>query len=521
MADRELNGWKEIAAYLGKAVRTAQRWEQDLGLPIRRIQGPAGEVVSASTHELDRWREEAARTKAGGPELRDHGAADHPDADAASAGRRGFGDEASNSGVGEAEPGEARVGRPRWVPAAAVTFLVVAAAVVTVRMLLPRSSSAAATPGASAGRAAFLDPGAWPTTAHDSRRTNQSHLRGVSAPGAPRLLAEGSAANGDVLNDLVVSTDGQILFGGCGWIRAINASGEEQWRQALESNGVKHLPMGITLDLDSSALVTVSECPDIPGGMRTMLYRITPEGAVGARVPQGASYAGPAIGPTRTVYTIDEIALVRAYQPWLEQGWATVLAGFSDHGIAIDSRGNLYTGSDGGRYHQASLWSLSPEGHIRWRQLDDDLGRPAIGADDTVYVAGRSGYLYAFSPEGTNRWRTKIGTISSLRSLAVGSSGTIYVKGTTDLVAVRPDGSIKWRFGNAHSNPDVASPVLDRDENAYAEFGDQVCSVTPQGRQRWCAAVRNPYPIVIGDDGLVLVVSDGTRLYAIADSPGK
>ena len=35
MDERELNGWKEIANHLGKAVRTAQRWEQDLDLPVR------------------------------------------------------------------------------------------------------------------------------------------------------------------------------------------------------------------------------------------------------------------------------------------------------------------------------------------------------------------------------------------------------------------------------------------------------------------------------------------------------
>jgi len=36
-----LTSWKEIAAYLGKGVRTVQRWERDLGLPILR---PAGNL---------------------------------------------------------------------------------------------------------------------------------------------------------------------------------------------------------------------------------------------------------------------------------------------------------------------------------------------------------------------------------------------------------------------------------------------------------------------------------------------
>lgn len=31
-----LSGWKEIANYLRKGVRTVQRYERELGLPIRR-----------------------------------------------------------------------------------------------------------------------------------------------------------------------------------------------------------------------------------------------------------------------------------------------------------------------------------------------------------------------------------------------------------------------------------------------------------------------------------------------------
>jgi len=59
-----LNGWKEIAAYFGKGVRTVQRWERELGLPVHRIKGSAGEILFASVKEIDRWqreREEAAR----------------------------------------------------------------------------------------------------------------------------------------------------------------------------------------------------------------------------------------------------------------------------------------------------------------------------------------------------------------------------------------------------------------------------------------------------------------------------
>jgi hypothetical protein len=50
-----LGSWKEIAAYLGKGVRTVQRWENDLGLPVRRPNGAAKGVVYASPNELELW----------------------------------------------------------------------------------------------------------------------------------------------------------------------------------------------------------------------------------------------------------------------------------------------------------------------------------------------------------------------------------------------------------------------------------------------------------------------------------
>ncbi|MFO7694802.1 MAG: hypothetical protein R6V57_17100 [Vicinamibacterales bacterium] len=59
-----LDGWKEIAAHFGRGVRTVQRWERELQLPVRRIDTGRGQVTYAFVDELDRWRESAAATKA-------------------------------------------------------------------------------------------------------------------------------------------------------------------------------------------------------------------------------------------------------------------------------------------------------------------------------------------------------------------------------------------------------------------------------------------------------------------------
>jgi hypothetical protein len=49
-----LNGWKEIATYMHRGVRTVQRW-QNFGLPVRRPSGHMRSAVVTTTEELDRW----------------------------------------------------------------------------------------------------------------------------------------------------------------------------------------------------------------------------------------------------------------------------------------------------------------------------------------------------------------------------------------------------------------------------------------------------------------------------------
>ncbi len=50
-----LSGWKDIADYVGKGVRTVQRYERELGLPIRRPAGKMTASVVATKAEIDAW----------------------------------------------------------------------------------------------------------------------------------------------------------------------------------------------------------------------------------------------------------------------------------------------------------------------------------------------------------------------------------------------------------------------------------------------------------------------------------
>ena len=55
LPDKKLVSWKEIAAYLGREVRTVQRWENPEGLPVHRHEHLKKSTVYAYASELDEW----------------------------------------------------------------------------------------------------------------------------------------------------------------------------------------------------------------------------------------------------------------------------------------------------------------------------------------------------------------------------------------------------------------------------------------------------------------------------------
>ena len=64
-----LDGWKDIAAYLGKAERTVKRWETNRGLPVHRVPGGAKASVYAYSDELNQWLKSSATPESEEPAL--------------------------------------------------------------------------------------------------------------------------------------------------------------------------------------------------------------------------------------------------------------------------------------------------------------------------------------------------------------------------------------------------------------------------------------------------------------------
>src|ERR1700674_1704707 len=55
LPEKKLDTWKEIADYLGKEIRTVQRWEKTEDLPVRRHEHRRKSTVYAYASEVDAW----------------------------------------------------------------------------------------------------------------------------------------------------------------------------------------------------------------------------------------------------------------------------------------------------------------------------------------------------------------------------------------------------------------------------------------------------------------------------------
>ncbi|MGI8819825.1 MAG: PQQ-binding-like beta-propeller repeat protein [Chthoniobacterales bacterium] len=115
-------------------------------------------------------------------------------------------------------------------------------------------------------------------------------------------------------------------------------------------------------------------------------------------------------------------------------------------------------------------------GQVKWRFQADDLyiiGRPAVGADGTIYAAGVKGHLYALTPAGGVKWIYSIGPANVQQPVSVGPDGTIYFSSVATIYAVNPDGTLKWTFSDPGSAIIFAGPTAGPDGNVYAASSDR------------------------------------------------
>jgi len=166
--------------------------------------------------------------------------------------------------------------------------------------------------------------------------------------------------------------------------------------------------------------------------------------------------------------------------------------------------------------------ALTSTGVVKWRfQVSGQhvLHPPAVGPDGGVVVASSSGDLYSLTAGGALRWVVRVGPDSPP---TVGSDGTVYVASVDTIIAIAPDGSIRWRFTEPSVGQGViAGPTVGPDGNIYviSDFGGLgAYALSPSGQLLWSNS-GNPTFLEYGQMGAEIVFGSG-HLFAAFDEFG-
>jgi hypothetical protein len=325
-------------------------------------------------------------------------------------------------------------------------------------------------------------------------------------------------ASNIIHNDQLLVTSRGLVFGLPGAVVAIDGDGQLLWHRALSTHlhGVWQGPTGLTATRSGLILVSSQEWPEHVGSHRVNFYALSRDTGspewFRLLVPMNVA---PAVGSDGSIYVSDEFGMLAALAGDGAELWKVIVPGFTHSPVAIDAKGSLYAGGDGSSYGSASLWSFTPQGALRWSAGRGALTAVAVDHAGRIYGADPKGNVFSYTADGKERWSFSAGGAASLTPLAVGRSGTIYVKSSSGLAAVSSDGREMWSFRPAvedHGQHD--GPILDRDENIYVSIGGVVYSLAPDGGVRWSTTIVWPTRLVLGDRVLYAVSQDG-GIYAI------
>ena len=151
----------------------------------------------------------------------------------------------------------------------------------------------------------------------------------------------------------------------------------------------------------------------------------------------------------------------------------------------------------------AELWDLS--GHNF---------PPSIGDDGTLY-SGNSTDMVAINPEGSERWRLPLG-IAISTSPALASDGTVYVGADQYLIAVDPVAQTElWRLATGAGI--VNAPSVGYDGSVYVTSGSDLVAINPASQiELWRFTTDDPITssAALGAMGIIYVGAN-SQLYAI------
>jgi outer membrane protein assembly factor BamB len=307
---------------------------------------------------------------------------------------------------------------------------------------------------------------------------SNGYLRGLIAAnpdGSIKWKLEEVITNNIVATTPLVAADGTIYIGGglLNRLFAINFDGTLKWE--FETNGfVYHVGMNLGLD-GTIYFLSGSWRNGVP-----TLYAVNPDGSLKWNMensdfnyfidtgisfsPDGKTLYLPGINPS--VFAIDvENQIIK----WT---FGEILFNGS---VLVDSEGHLYFQSQVESINsgKASLFSLNPDGSVRWSYAHDnpDFSSSHM-ADGTMDKNGNYYFaldtLYSLDYEGNLRWKIGLEKYSG-EPLTCDINGVVYLPlwVGTSIAAVSSEGEMIWQVDFPPTVSMGQSPALGNDQRMY------------------------------------------------------
>jgi outer membrane protein assembly factor BamB len=344
---------------------------------------------------------------------------------------------------------------------------------------------------------------AWPMQSHDTHHTGRSLYSTTHVDGFEKWRFEC-----DTLDSTPVIDDNGIIYFGGGYnglpwyLYAVYPNGTLKWK--YKTSG---LMLGSSPAIAEDGIIYV-------GTWDTGLYAINPDGTKKWRTGSGGSIASsPAIAEDGTIFvgTMNTGNSLVAFYPNGTIRWKYKTGYSITGGPAIGSDDTIYIGS-GDNY----FYAINSNGTLKWRYKTGHYikGHASIADDGTVYIGSWDDYLYAFYPHnGTVKWKCKVG-MGTETNPSIAEDGTIYVGGNK-LWAIYPNGTKRWTFDlGAGRHIHKSSPAISSDGTIYVGTninetdGGDIIAVNPDGTLKWRKKIAKDWvdsSPSIAEDGTVYI----------------
>lgn len=228
-------------------------------------------------------------------------------------------------------------------------------------------------------------------------------------------------------------------------------------------------------------------------------------------------------GKTFYLPTADKVGDLNAFNAATgEKRWTFAIPDAITYGggAAVGPDGVIYQGA-----RNATLYAVTPEGTAKWKYATGATNTrqdcfPAISADGgTVYALDGDNVLHAINTDnGTARWTRPLeGTANKAAAIAIDRDGTIYAGTYSYIYAFTKEGEELWKTSAAVT--EIGSFAIDGNTLYAAQTGGAglIAIDTTDGQMKWTAGANgDAYAPVVGKDGTVYFVDKGGKsLYAV------